>query len=553
MLPERSFFYLFACSFAMAAVSLSQPLKVDDGGRVRSAAKAAVGTAPSDWVEGTQALDDGATRDFYNRAALLAWENLLGDWRDVDGVSQGPLPYASVEMVDDDTPEYIEWEIPVLVQEWVDGTHPNQGLVLRLVTGGSSYNFRSREHPVPAERPELEIVTASGSQTFSPQADTYVASSTFQNFGDAEELRIAPSRNSLLRFDLATIAPSTSILSATLRIFVFAEFGSSEVGVFRSAQGQNEPATPPISGIAAEYLLDEGIGAHPSVVLFSDFETASWGDGWTYGQTESTLTRLESDPSLRFEPFDGFALRAEIPEGTNTGMNLGFKFADETGSEPEEIYFRYYLRVADDWQTLEGGKLPGLAGRYGSAGWGGRMSNGSNGWSARGTFRILPPAGNPLGEHLPIGNYVYHADMAGSFGDSHLWQTGYRGYLEKNRWYCIEQYLKMNTPGLNDGVMRAWVDGRLAWEKSDWRWRDIPTLKIEEVWMNVYHGGTTPVDRDVHLYVDNVVVATQYIGPAARDTLFQDGFESGDTAAWSATVPGTPVPDTGLPPRSASP
>jgi hypothetical protein len=41
----------------------------------------------------------------------------------------------------------------------------------------------------------------------------------------------------------------------------------------------------------------------------------------------------------------------------------------------------------------------------------------------------------------------------------------------------------------------------------------VDTLKIEQIWMNVYHGGTTPSPRDQHLYVDNVVVAKKYIGP----------------------------------------
>jgi len=57
------------------------------------------------------------------------------------------------------------------------------------------------------------------------------------------------------------------------------------------------------------------------------------------------------------------------------------------------------------------------------------------------------------------------------------------------------------------------VDGRLAYEKTDIRFRDVDTLKIEQIWMNVYHGGTTPSPRDQHLYVDSVVVAKKYIGP----------------------------------------
>ena len=93
----------------------------------------------------------------------------------------------------------------------------------------------------------------------------------------------------------------------------------------------------------------------------------------------------------------------------------------------------------------------------------------------------------------------------------------------------------MNTPTLNDGVLRAWVDGRLAFEKTDLRFRDIEALKVEEVWMNVYHGGTAPSPHDQHLYVDNLVIASSYIGPMRGVfPIFDDGFESGDLSAWSS-------------------
>ena len=83
--------------------------------------------------------------------------------------------------------------------------------------------------------------------------------------------------------------------------------------------------------------------------------------------------------------------------------------------------------------------------------------------------------------------------------------------------------------------MRVWIDGRLAWEKTDWRWRHTADLKIEEIWMNVYHGGTAPVDQNVHLYIDNVVIADEYIGPLGG--IFSDGFESGGFSLWSSTEP----------------
>ena len=155
------------------------------------------------------------------------------------------------------------------------------------------------------------------------------------------------------------------------------------------------------------------------------------------------------DPERKFEPLQG-KLRVKIAEGATGALNTLFKFGKETGKEPEDIYFRYYLRLGDNWnQTLQGGKMPGISGTYGVAGWGGRKSDGRNGWSARRSFGLSIPADNPLGGLHPIGTYCYHADM----------------------------------------------------------------LKIEQVWMNVYHGGKKPSPYDQHLFLDNVVIAKQYIGP----------------------------------------
>jgi hypothetical protein len=123
------------------------------------------------------------------------------------------------------------------------------------------------------------------------------------------------------------------------------------------------------------------------------------------------------------------------------------------------------------------------------------------------------PEGNPLAGLTPIGNYCYHADMKGYYGNVWIWQEGYRGFLENNRWYCVEQYLKLNAPGEKDGIIRAWIDGRPAFEKTDIRFRLVDKLKIEQIWMNVYHGGKKPSPYDQHLYIDNVVIARKYIGP----------------------------------------
>lgn len=107
-------------------------------------------------------------------------------------------------------------------------------------------------------------------------------------------------------------------------------------------------------------------------------------------------------------------------------------------------------------------------------------------------------------------------DMEDFFGDLWGWNKSITGMLENNRWYCIEQYLKLNTPGKQDGILKAWIDGKQVYEKSDVRLRNISSIKIESVWMNIYHGGTKKPNREMSLYLDNVVIATRYIGPIRR-------------------------------------
>jgi hypothetical protein len=469
-------------------------------------------TACRTWAEGLDDSDDGATRDFYNRGAGLPWRNFLGDWLDAAGTEQGEMAYATATLTDDDTSEVAELDVTSLVQRWVDAEAPARGFLLRQVAGAGPFDFASREHPDANGHPTLVVQTADGEQTLVAVADTSLRASTYQAAGQAEELRINGEEPALVRFDLSGLAEG-SVTAATLRLTSTAEYGSDtfELGVFEAAPGPLDDAPEVLQGVAEGYVADEGIEADGAVVFTSTFEQDDWGAGWTSGSDADNLALVEAEAG--FEPLSGRALKVTVPAGDNGGLNLSYAFMDEQGEEPEAIYMRYYLRFADSWQPADGGKLPGAAGTYGVAGWGGRPVDGTDGWSARGLYRASPPAGNPFADSVSIGNYVYHADMEGQYGDNEYYLGHCGGVLAKNRWYAVEQYVQLNTPGENDGVIRAWIDGRLVEEKTDWRWRDVDTLRIEEVWMNVYHGGTAVAPQDLVLYIDNVVIARDYVGP----------------------------------------
>jgi hypothetical protein len=264
-----------------------------------------------------------------------------------------------------------------------------------------------------------------------------------------------------------------------------------------------------LNPVGSHALAEEELQNDPAVLFSTGFEDADWLEKWDGGKRE-TVAVIDKDPARKFEPLHGKALSITTPKGEHYGASIEFPFKKTEDGEPTEIFFRYYLRFGNDWNPDGGGKLPGIGGTYGKGGWGGRPSDGNNGWSARGLF-----TGQKDGK-TPIGFYCYHAEMKGQYGENWLWDRDQLGFLENNRWYCLEQYVKLNTIGKSDGILRAWVDGKLAFEKTDVRMRNTPTIKIQNIWINFYHGGRDPASSEDHAFLDNVVISRKYIGPITK-------------------------------------
>jgi hypothetical protein len=253
---------------------------------------------------------------------------------------------------------------------------------------------------------------------------------------------------------------------------------------------------------------DPGPAANPAILLSCGFEDDDWWRAWGSKQPPENTSLIAGTEASGGA---GRSLRVTVARGSHMGTSFAYRFRERLGAEPEEIYFRYDLRFDQDWaQATSGGKLPGISATYGRAGWGGRPVHGNDGWSARGLF--VSQSG---GESSAIGFYCYHADMRGKYGDDLVFQPR----LQHGRWYSVEMHCKLNAPGRpgergrNDGILQGWIDGALAFEKTNIRFRDVDALKIEEIWVNVYHGGATPVPReDIHLYLDNMVIARKPIG-----------------------------------------
>lgn len=205
--------------------------------------------------------------------------------------------------------------------------------------------------------------------------------------------------------------------------------------------------------------------------------------------------------------YAGSALGVYIPTDGYRGFGpfdrLG-PFHDATKA-PNEVWYRYHVRLTS-WNAASTGKLPGLAGIYGSSARGCIPPTETNrGWSARGMFDAPGTHGAPEGE-VPIGTYLYHWAQEGTCGDGLWWGAS----LEQGRWHCVEGHVRLNSPGQSNGLFRGWLDGNQAIRKTgiEYRGPGQGDVGVRHMWHNVYFGGSWPTPNPLSLQYDEVVVST---------------------------------------------
>jgi len=458
----------------------------------------------------------GPTCANFSSMGFLPWQKRGGDWVDAAGQMHGDHAYDVQDVPLGQGRPFTEWNVTDLVRGWLTGHYPNEGFFLRGVKGklNGVVDFHSRESADVTSRPVLKLKWSDGRiDRLAPVADTYLDCSTITSLGNHALFKVSSGQSALLRFSLPQ--KHEVLVNASLLLVSDKQYGrGATVGVYRASPTFVRDTGPVVGGIAQGYDRDQGISKHSDVVFATGFESAVWLTEWGAYSPVSHAEVITEDPSAQFVPLQGRALRVRIEKGSNYGLDLRYMLGSGGKIEPEEIFFRYYLRFGNDWNpSRDGGKMPGIAGTYGKAGWGMRKSDGFNGWSLRGGFNRRPDNAPGVKGFTTLVSYAYHADMKDSSGDHWAWSDGISGIVENNRWYAIEQYVKLNTPGQINGVFRAWIDGHQVAEKTNARFRHVPDLKIESVWLNVYHGGTAVSPENMTLYIDNVVIARRYIGP----------------------------------------
>ena len=250
-------------------------------------------------------------------------------------------------------------------------------------------------------------------------------------------------------------------------------------------------------------VSEAALAGRTDIVWFEDFESPDWREHWT-DVSEGAKTVGEAPFLFRGER--AFAVRSTRGEHGSMGGSVFFPQGFD------KLYVRYYVYFPTDFTWGQGRyahlKLFGLEGLRTGQRWkptpAGTKPTGTDKFSSRICAR--PKTG-------ALHFYVYHPDQRGGYGDNRECQ----GTLQPGRWHSLETMLKVNVPGQKDGEVACWLDGQLIGEAKGLRFRDVEDLRIRKVRFDNYWGGagdenTAPVEQ-AH-YMDNIVVATDYIGPA---------------------------------------
>ena len=310
-------------------------------------------------------------------------------------------------------------------------------------------------------------------------------------------------------------------------------------GVSFGSQGAELAPTPQgDTGIASGFPLDRGIARHPKVIFISGFE-----DGYSGWSRHPKTAEIVKDAAI---VHGGSACsQTTATRGKNSGGDIVYRFAEGQ----EKIHLRFYCRFHKDTCIPHHFvKLRAYRPGFGIGGHAGRAPRGDQAfWTG-----IEPTQG-----HTWLF-YTYWHKM-------HSWQTPHGASagrasafygntfhpenqvpFKMDEWICVEAMMKCNTPNKLDGEKAFWINGKLQghWRTGEpvgtwirdkfvtygrynkrpgpfegFNFRSSADVMFREIALQWYvsakvaQGSNT--GRNI-VYFDDVVLATDYIGPMVR-------------------------------------
>src|SRR5689334_22237147 len=274
------------------------------------------------------------------------------------------------------------------------------------------------------------------------------------------------------------------------------------------------------TGIAAQYPGDEGIEKDPRVLFVEDFETgtleetaARWGGHRVAGTWDLSDDLAATSPGKK---------SMHITVGPDGPKNHSGAYLYTHTRGVDKLHSRFYVKFHEKHGYLHHFVMV-IADREPTPwpkGWAGNKPAGDDHfissiepWSDWGKV-AAPGAWN---------FYSYWQDMKpdgrGAYWGNSFWANG--DAIPRGQWICVEAMVKANSPGEANGEQAFWIDGKLVGHFKGIRWRSTDLLKLNSFWLQYdvddnsakHNNDPAPKEREYEIWFDDVVLATDYIGP----------------------------------------
>ena len=221
----------------------------------------------------------------------------------------------------------------------------------------------------------------------------------------------------------------------------------------------------------------------------------------------------------------GSAMRARFRQGYvgAGGLKKSFgrtpdNYIGNNAAEPDkdfhEIYWRFDLRLEDDWVGGGGHKLV-RATTMAASNW--SQGTIAHLWSAGENHHYLgmdPASGIDEEGNLVSTRYNDFPNLRWlgfKAGSTPMFGPEYIG-----EWVSIEARVKLNTPGESDGIFEFWINDELQAGSYDLNWHgtwneDPENFKLNAIFLENHWDGGAPATQD--RYFDNFIISTERIGP----------------------------------------
>jgi hypothetical protein len=293
------------------------------------------------------------------------------------------------------------------------------------------------------------------------------------------------------------------------------------------------------AGLASLYPGDEGIERDPRVLFVDDFETGTPREiGARWGSiSKKENINLSDDIHTHSPGYKSIHISKNGHLFTHTkGVDTMYarfyvKFHEKIG------YVHHFVHIVADrtpmpWAKGGAGETPPGDAKF------------STGIEPTGRWGRFPPPG--------VWNfYTYWHEMKTKWGSVF---NGRQDQIQPGRWYCVEVMLKANSsPEKADGEQVFWVDGELYGRFRGFRWRTTDKLKINSFWLLFYNTDQParhnkdphPETRVMEVWFDDIVIATDYIGPVSGKP--RRGKKKAKPSKSALLTPGLLLPEPGKP------